>query len=349
MTRNGFRYFIFTGIFLLSAEFLLPNYVLAQVVASLVGTGVSGDRNNASLTAPIELGESGGLVSNTRTINPKFILAGIDSVTQEHFEYPDVLRTYLQKKYGNGGRGYISFDANYADGEQDIFTHSAGMTMIFNYFNFTSMPQAYSFNGMGVSVVSGSNNWINYEPYDANTADNCVLYYLQDSGGGSFVAGNAPVTNGTQYLPVTISTNGPRAVKAVTLLSKSGDPVLYVNHINGNVTLFGYSLINNSGVCFSRVAHGGNYAYYSSQVDSTAFSEWMGFLKPTAYIINAGLNDRKDINNSQFTNAIQTYINLIKTSAPSAKIILMNPNQSADYNSTFLPQFLTDFISLASF
>ncbi len=75
------------------------------------------------------------------------------------------------------------------------------------------------------------------------------------------------------------------------------------------------------------------------KLDKNFRRQWFKLLKPTAYILNAGMNDRRQIKPEIFKQNLKEFIEDVHSGAPKCKVILVEPNESFDYLKTYMPEY----------
>ncbi|MDO6489760.1 MAG: SGNH/GDSL hydrolase family protein [Cellulophaga sp.] len=275
--------------------------------------------------------------SRKTCIQANNIFLGIDSLTE-----------------GAGGSSYRDFfflnsdlprvgylPINYADIKALGISSfvSKGMKWFSSDFTYGTFPKRLSVDGKGLFTNNGNNDKCILYISKLNYNRKIRLYYLKQPDGGTFkisVTRNKKDSKG--YFINTESKS--LGIGYVEIFSQNSSS-LNVYNIYGKVALFGVYFKNES--CqkdiVNSLAKGGVKMNDIANLDRDFRREWFRILKPTLYILNAGMNDRKTVKPRVFERNLKDYIADIGYGAPNCKIILVEPNESKDYLNTFMPKY----------
>mgnify|MGYP003624527061 FL=1 len=114
-----------------------------------------------------------------------------------------------------------------------------------------------------------------------------------------------------------------------------------IDSIFGKVVLFGLNFKNLTfkNDVVNTFAKGGVRLNEIIKLDKNFRRQWFKILKPTTYILNAGMNDKNNIKPAIFKEDLNSFIDDLKHGAPKCKIILVEPNESNDYKATYMPEY----------
>jgi len=266
------------------------------------------------------------------------ILGAIDSLTAGvGSTYETTLMAHLRADYLDGGAGYEAFTQNKplisgsATASSGRVTYLAGPTA-------TPGIERYSINGQGIDITGGDGK--DFFTWTPGTAwDTATVYYLQQPDGGFMTIYGAGAS-----AAVTVNTAGPLALKSVTVESDRGqsDSALRIDKMTGHLTVFGSDFeLDHGGASFSNIAIGGTSLTNWSKLDSSFRQAWFGALSPDVYVLDAGMNDRGILTQSQYQALVDGVLNDFAAASPHTKIILVGPNDIGNGGTDYLAMFRT--------
>jgi len=252
---------------------------------------------------------------------PVHILAGIDSLTNGRLNgttksrYLDDFIPAVQKKYGDGGPGYVPFDTRYFNQEGGRLIYTPNLREI-NNIPHTMYPATYSFDFKGLYTNFGRSDSIKVRFNHSWTYGK--LFYLKQLGGGTFKVGYS------NDRTLRVSTGGRPGLGVVELPIHDKDQPLFIKNIHGRVALFGGYFYNPTGVVVSRVGQGGDRLEWFAGLNQNQQREWIRVLKPDLFIFNGGMNDRHHLSAEQYETALEKYLSPFRKAHCS--IIVSIPN-----------------------
>lgn len=308
-----------------------------------VAYGVSVDEIDGINTELDKIG-----TSSINSTNNKICLQGIDSLTDGAggFNY----RSSFDVKY----RGAFQEDSELGFAHLDFatsvdlgisFGKSSGLDYMTNEPDFTVSPVKYSLSGKGLfgtSMVEDSFT------YGANKHfDNITFYYLQQPGGGTFKYGFSNISP-TEY--PTVDTDGALSIQKIDVTRKKSDNTTFkVSSINGDCAFYAvWFKIGDSSVSTCNISKGGMLLEKIMDLDSASRQYWYGELQPSCVLFNAGTNDRLTVSPTNFKTYLGNYIDEVLSGSPETKFVIVEPNQSSDYNSTFAVDYTSKRYELSS-
>jgi|WetSurMetagenome_2_1015567.scaffolds.fasta_scaffold208031_2 lysophospholipase L1-like esterase len=320
-------------IFLLAVLWLPTQISIGQPFAvvkpvnsySFVKEGVNVISNNGHLSGLME--KLYDLKKNSkRTIN---ILHIGDSHLQADF-ITSVIRTTLQKKFGNGGRGLVvpfrvaktNEPLNYRSGSNYPWQSKRCV--------FPNQPLPIGIGGVtinnsdscaDISIATINDSILNYG------FNKVKLFYQNDSTSYGFALLDSLGNRMNIFTPDSVD-NYP-FISTAALPSQTNK--ITVKAIKTGVqqqhaTIFGLLLENgNPGIIYHTVGvNGAKYQHYS---EASYFSEQTRALKPDLIIISLGTNEAYDLNFSQsrFYSDMQLLFNQLKQVNPGAEFLFTIP------------------------
>lgn len=265
-------------------------------------------------------------------------MGSMDSFTQATDQWPPVLIPRMKIYYGDGGPGLRMFDTSLATSQGDTYAISTNMVELHTDVvpGFNTIPADYSCDAHGVSTgIGDGTDYAYYQP--TGSWANSNLYYLQQSGGGTFVCGYTDTYGNALHNSVTINTSGALTLVQQPVTVANGYPVLVCQKIGGEVCIFAATFTNPSGTSFGVNGRSGDYLAFWPYLDDSFFTQWMTFLKPAVYVINAGTNDRNITDAVTYQGWIDQFITRIRSGSPNTRIVLMYPNQTSDWATSNMP------------
>ena len=69
-------------------------------------------------------------------------------------------------------------------------------------------------------------------------------------------------------------------------------------------------------------------------LNSSFRQTWFGIFTPAVYLLNTGTNDRNTLSADDFETKLRSYCNDVIIGSPNTKLIIVEPNHPADYNTS---------------
>lgn len=261
---------------------------------------------------------------------------GQDSLTQGAggFTFRDEFDVKYRGAFGKSEIGYVHIDHGSAIDNGAGFGKSTDLLYMLKQGNsngFDSDPIQYSPSGRGLYVDNGSN-----ENFSWNTNKHFTkarLYYLQRPGGGSFKYGFSNIPSADRQ---TQSMDGSLSIQYVELDRTVNDTtIIVVNEINGQCAFFGFwFFIDDDSSSVLSLATGGMKLESQLDLNSSFRQTWFGIFTPAVYLLNTGTNDRNTLSADDFETKLRSYCNDVIIGSPNTKLIIVEPNQPADYNTS---------------
>lgn len=238
-----------------------------------------------------------------------------DSWTHATTRYMGTLYTQLQGIYGDAGLGYISFAAYATLKNQSVdsactVTKNGSWDITTNYYN----NQITADLGLAYTSVTGDTIVVSV-PEGQNTmtlhylGGGGVVKYKYDSGSYTTVDTSA----GSGFLTINMGTPPTSTAFTITFEVVSGS--VYLAGIDSRKT--------SSGVIVNKLGCTGSKAAQWAAVDSITLP--LASLAPNLITILLGVNDISTTNATAYKTYIETSIVRIKTSLPTADILLIAP------------------------
>jgi lysophospholipase L1-like esterase len=245
---------------------------------------------------------------------------------------------YLGAYSQDASLGFVHFD-NFTTTDLGVsFGKSVGLSWMIESPDYSADPIRYSISAKGMYANSA-----NDENFNLTTTEHFTkvrIYYLQRPDGGSFKYGftDVPPANHTSQSMV-----GALSVQYVELeRSESNSTGFTVSDIDGKVAFFGawYTVTGDyKDVNVTSIANGGMKVSEQLDLDSTYRQYWFEEFKPAVVFLNGGTNDRIDTNAATMKGWLKTYIDDIQVASPNTRIVLVEPNQTSDYATTFADDY----------
>lgn len=236
--------------------------------------------------------------------------------------------------------GYIPIDYN-STKEVGISVYMTGNMKWFpSSLNHDAYPKKFSFDGKGVYSDIASNDKCGFNISKIKNYDEVGLYFLKQPNGGTFSFSLS--LEGIKRDSLTVNTSAKyEEIGYVKMDNKKSDRI-YIENVSGKIVLFGlyFKPQDKPGrTIVDTFAKGGTKLNDLSKLDKNFRKEWLKVLKPTTFVLNTGMNDRKTIKPAIFKKDLDNFISDIKHGAPKCKIILVEPNESNDYLSTHMSHY----------
>lgn len=265
------------------------------------------------------------------------IFLGIDSLTEgaggttyRDFFYKDSLPPKL---------GYVSIDYKSTKDYQVSVFMTENMKWLPPEMDYSSYPKKFSLDGKGVFTNKGKADRCAFNISNLHSYKKVGLYYLKQPEGGSFLlyASNIGVSSEKKK----VFTKSKKFEIGYTEIETEVSDRFNIDSIFGKVVVFGLNFKNDSlkTNVVNTFAKGGVKLNDIVSLDKKFRRAWFKTLKPTTYILNAGMNDRKTIEPTIFKENLEGFINDLNYSVPKCKIILVEPSESKDYSETYMNSY----------
>lgn len=305
------------------------------------GNGAPGATGNFANTSapsamqPLGFGAAAATIESTGAGTA--VVAVIGDSWCQLWQFPHVLRDYLQAAYGNAGYGWVSAAAvQNAIGSQPTAIRT-------NTGTWTDTDQAPA--GDGSAMGPDLTHCKSVDPAASMTFNNIAvqaidLYYRTQAGGGSF---RWRIDSGSW---TTVDTNAAPALAKVVITGLSNAiHVLVVEMVDpatNGIILLGIDMkLTAPGVRVHKLGNGYSHSGDWIAVDATTWQSAITALAPNVVCILTGTNDQGyGVAPSTYYSNLQTLIARIRTAAPTADICLISSGDNdrttidmAHYNS----------------
>lgn len=261
--------------------------------------------------------------SNLKTYGFIHVMGGVDSLTNgaggQNYYVPFAGR--MKGEFGQGGTGYAGFNVSSGVDSFGAVT-SSGFSLIRD-LTPGSGYSSYSFDNKGVYVDSPTGTETYKHDLSLTSYDYVTLYYLKQPSGGSFdVFYDADASTTTQTVNTVSATND---IGSIELGVKKGTSGIRINNCTGGkICIFGVFLKNKAGFIYSPIGKGGDKLQWHNATNSTFREKWLDLLKPDVFIFNGGMNDRSDLDASQYDSILRSYLQPFLNK--SVQLIVCRPN-----------------------
>lgn len=255
-----------------------------------------------------------------------------------------MIDAFAKKQRGYKQIGYLpasSYHSKYNPSSSIVWTFSAGWVQMWGLADrqLNVEPFKYSFDGKGVYTESASaSDTIGLSLSASYRYEVLRVYYLEQVNGGTFTVTFA----GQQAVDaVTVNTQGTASsLKYVDIPANPDTSMSWV--IGGLVAgkkyaIYGVELLNpsRSGFVYADMARNGIKLSEWTQLDATAWKQYVSNIAPDLVLINIGTNDATAlISPSVFSSDLSELYTRIKSAAPNARVILIEPNRPQVYEHT---------------
>lgn len=199
-----------------------------------------------------------------------------------------------------------------------------------------SYPKKFSFDGKGAFSDEADNDKCVFNISQVNNINRIGLFYLKQPNGGRF---NLSVSHkGNTSEKASFDSNSATKTLGYAEINSENSDRFLIDGIFGKVVFFEINFKNQGSgkVTINTFAKGGTKLDDIMNLDDNFRKEWLEFFKPTTYILNAGMNDRKTIEPELFKKHLIDFISDLKSTVPDCKLILVEPNESEDFKKTFM-------------
>ena len=268
----------------------------------------------------------------------KVCMFGIDSLTSGAGgeNYREFFTPKWHGAFNSAEIGYVHFD-NFTSSDLGFnFNKSAGLNYMLSAVDFSVAPIKYSLCGKGLygtSMVDDNFTWDVNKHFDTVT-----FYYLQQPSAGTFKYG---FVSDNDTLSIPVDTNGALSIQKIEVTRESyqGTGIKFIE-INGDVSFFGaWFKIGDNSASVCDISRGGMTLEKQLQLDSPSRQYWYGEILPSTLILNAGTNDRTTVLPADFETDLTNYITDVQTASPNTKVIIVEPNQTSDYVSSYADEY----------
>ncbi len=269
------------------------------------------------------------------------VMAGFDNLTSgggvpTFSSYLDAFRGLLRGRYGNGGSGVI-----WADVLSPGYFAGATTGTVSSFLNanpaWNAAPRSHSLCGQGTAFSGVTGGFLGLDP--AEPWDLCRVYFELASGGSFGI-----VATGTGALGEVVDTaRFPTGqLCAVDLRpASSGETGITIFSVAGTVTVFGAEFLNEAGgATLTNCAVSGSQLADHAGLDDGWARAWNQMLRPDVLIFNGGMVEREAVDVSGYADLVNMLVGRWLASG-SADILLVRPNDTIDWDSTYLSRYDT--------
>jgi len=254
---------------------------------------------------------------------------------------------------GAGGKSFrTSFDKEYKNSHEDLepgFIHidyatskdlnigyrkSSRLINMASEDDYSIDPIKYSISGRGIYGFNLSDESFTYNIKN-KPFTKVRIYYLQRPDGGSF---KYKLVNAHSENSYKQSMKGDLGIKYVELDKTSkADSIISVFKIKGNAAFYGTWYFNDKKPAASvlNIAKGGMTLSKIMTLDRSFRTYWYSQFKPELVLFNAGTNDRLTVNGDTFKKSLNNYMSDVLEASPKTNFVIVEPNQTADYKTSF--------------
>lgn len=275
----------------------------------------------------------------------RLFLAGVDSLTDGaggsdwHRYFKKIMRGHL----GDGGPGLHFFNLAIAT-QEGVSYGASGMTVIAEN---DGVCYPYSLAGHGLYTLAGDGSpYVDWGP--ASNWTTARLFYLKQSGGGTFKVGTADQALGD--LTTVNTAHGSNSIGYIDVPIGGGTTgrILGIRTITGKVCLFGALFtLNSTGFLWGNLAKGGRKLADVAAQDATIRREWLTLLQPSHYLLNGGANDKSTRTGAQHAADLTAIIDDYQTASANTAITIVQHNHIFGEETTFLPDHAAQKITVA--
>jgi len=278
------------------------------------------------------------LSCNKNEIQRENIFLGIDSLTEgagntsyRDFFCKDTISTKL---------GYIPINyKSMKDLEISVFM-TENMKWFAPDLEYTSYPKKFSLDGNGAfsNHAKGDDRCV-FNISKLHSYKKLGLYYLKQPDGGNFILSAS--NKGIYSKKLKVNTQSSDFEIGYAEVETEISDRFNIDSVLGKVVVFGLNFKNAKlkTKVVNTFARGGQRLNEIASLDNSFRRKWFKILKPTTYILNAGMNDRRSIKPAIFELNLNDFIHDLNYGSPKCKIILVEPNESFDYMETHMPMY----------
>lgn len=282
------------------------------------------------------------IISCKQALPSKICMYGIDSLTNG--AGGKSFRTSFDKKYlnnyENSEPGFIHIDYATSKDLNIGYRKSSGLKNMASEGDYSIDPIKYSISGRGIYGFDLENEYFSYNIKD-KPFTKVRIYYLQRPDGGTF---KYKFLNSEKQSSVLQSMKGKLGIKYVEFnKSSNADSIINVSAIKGNAAFYGAWYFNDndktSNASVINIAKGGMTLSKILTLDSSYRKYWYTQFKPELVLFNAGTNDRLTVNGETFKSLLSNYIDDVLEASPKTNFVIVEPNQTADYKTSFASDY----------
>ncbi|WP_420991521.1 SGNH/GDSL hydrolase family protein [Cupriavidus sp. 30B13] len=259
------------------------------------------------------------------------VLAGIDGLTEG--SHGSTWRTYFldatRGGLGDGGPGYIGFGDSATVRTADL-----------QRFRIRDAMGRLSLDGRGLAVAAGTGSAA-FSLTPPSLWSSARLFYLRQPGGGSMQCQATAADAASQAVQTDAAANTLAWIDlAYQPAAGGGGTGVGCSQITGKVTVFGtlFSL-GSAGIQLSNLGRRGEWLASVAAQDSDMRRQWFAALKPAAYLLNGGLNDRDARTPQQHESDLLAIVQDIVAASPATRILIVQANETRDWYTSALAAF----------
>jgi lysophospholipase L1-like esterase len=267
-------------------------------------------------------------LTNSKTDKTVFFHIGDSHIQADYITH--TIRTQLQKKFGNAGRGLISPLKIAKTNEPFNYLTTSNNNWKRQFIISKKINQTIGITGVSITTKDTIGT-VKIKTFNTDSIDysfNTIrLYYDSDSSYSISIIDSLNFWNPEKKQNIFQTFKSNNLQNTVTInFTKT--------NVNQNKVLFhGFSLENNqTGILYHST--GINGAKYSDYNKPTLFTKQISSLNPNLIIISLGTNESflPDYDSTSFYLTIDSLVNKIKFEIPNTKILLTTPACSYKYN-----------------
>ncbi|TPV93864.1 MAG: hypothetical protein B7733_18310 [Myxococcales bacterium FL481] len=243
--------------------------------------------------------------------------------------YTSYLRYYLQQRFGNGGRGFVSLaKANRWHRPPNLRIDNADGVVVL-HAQRRSAPDIGAYGLMGLRAeVSGRRDWLRIEPRDAtDISDHGSMYelhYLVQPEGGKLAlhvdgaARGVVETHGEQQRAAFYSVALEPGPHAIEVRPKG----------RGSAVVYGVTIENDrAGVVVDTLGISGTRASNMLRWDESAWAESISHRDPALFVLAYGTNEATDRDQpiDAYEAQLRRVLQRFQTAVPDASCLLVGP------------------------
>lgn len=244
-----------------------------------------------------------------------------DSPTTADLITSDV-RSLLQKRFGDGGHGFVLLSKPWAwYGHRGITLSSSGWTNDPASFRGGVKDRIHGLGGVSSSAWAGATSTVKLPDAHHTRVE---VHFLKQPGGGEF-----KVEAGTQTV-LTVSTaaetKGPGFESAAL---PPGTETVKLSVTRGAVRMFGWSFEKaGPGVVYSSIGlNGASVQTLVHHFEPNQWSEWLKHEKPDLVVLNYGSNEAENESyvDKYYSGEFRRLVERVHSFLPEASILVMSP------------------------
>lgn len=234
--------------------------------------------------------------------------------------------------------GYIPIDFKSTENVGISVFMTENMKWFSPSIKYNVYPKKFSLDGKGIYSDKANNDKCGFNIQRIKDYNSIGLYYLKQPKGGSFKF--LVSFKGAKTDSLEVNTISKKEEIGYVKISSNNSDRVFIENISGKVVFFGlyFNPQQNTSIV-NTFAKGGVKLNDIMSLDSSFRIEWFKILNPSAYIFNAGMNDRNTVIPDVFKKNLENFILDLNKGVPNCKVILVEPNEPHDFNETFLPEY----------